>query len=774
MKKLVAIGLTVVAAMAQADTWYRDYFTMVTGPHQMTDAQIETIGADAYRACTLYGGWYGGWYVDWQKTTAFYRESRPRTERLFDRNVMYYDGGEIGEFLLCTDPNGQVTYDAWHLHEWDGKTPLSVHWFGMASFFEKDNPFPFPSASDYSLKPFTFPDGSPATNVYELLGRADVDGKLGWNEPGMNEKVTDEQAEKCGLTAVSQKQFWGEHVQGRNGWITIRQMTQDYANPQLRDYQAWELAHLTREVKPDGWHIDNLGDNNLYRPFQMSFGVWSEHTFREYMKKNFTGRQLKEMGIEEIDRFDIKRYLRERRNVDIEDIYESYNEPKWKDDLIFKCYQINHALESAAFHRAKYGAIKEAALEVGIDCMVSGNLIPIFAGFTLINGNIDVSHFEWQATREYEPSRRPMGLPPKARSGYITRLAAAISKGNYSVVSLYAPHDLRGEKHKNLYLAQGFEALANRAVIDYGHQYLDMYSPGTPETAGIFNRFLDEHREALSRRDFVADIGIVYDQWAEIASSTACQLDVNDFFNEYAGWCDYMQDTHCQWKVVLSGELDYESIKALPMLILPSALSLSDSNFLALEKYLQNGGRVLATGKTGLRHGPDGYLMKRSDNPLKSLEKYAGFRWVKQQPATRSWLSKDGGAAKRMDSLITWPGLSPVLETDAEIHVGVTLSRSLTGEPNSLSLDLNNNNFDHETDRFTPTEPFSVSFLLPNDFKSPFAVTVSEPGNAARQLKVERKGDRVVIAIEPFEIYQLIQINPNVSKKPQRPQRQEG
>ena len=94
----------------------------------------------------------------------------------------------------------------------------------------------------------------------------------------------------------------------------------------------------------------------------------------------------------------------------------------------------------------------------------------------------------------------------------------------------------------------------------------------------------------------------------EIASSTACQIDVTDFFNEYAGWCDYAADTHRQWKVVLSGELEFETIKDLPMLILPSALSLTDANFQALEKYLKSGGRVLATGKTGLRFGPDGHL----------------------------------------------------------------------------------------------------------------------------------------------------------------------
>ena len=100
--------------------------------------------------------------------------------------------------------------------------------------------------------------------------------------------MTDEQAEKSGLAAISKRNKAGKHVVGRNGWITNRLMTQDYANPQLRDYQAWEIGMMTRDLKPSGFHIDNHGDNNLYRPFDMSLGVWSEHTFREYMKKEFS------------------------------------------------------------------------------------------------------------------------------------------------------------------------------------------------------------------------------------------------------------------------------------------------------------------------------------------------------------------------------------------------------------------------------------------------------------------------------------------------------
>ncbi len=766
MGSAVALGGERDASECAARTdvpWYHDYYTMVTLPHQMSEADVAETGADAYRGSVLWGGWYGAWYQDWQKTTAFYRDAKPRMERQFRRNVMYYDGGEVGDFVLFLGPDGKAVTDGWIVETWKGSPPLKAYWFGMDWFFKKQTPFPFPNYMEYGLKPFTDPAGAVPASAHEVLGWRDVNGNQEWNLLSSNMLITDEQAKASGLARISQKQFLGEHTNQGNGWAIMRLMTQDYANPQLRDYEAWDLARLTREIKPDGWHIDNLGDNNLFCPYRYCFGVWSEHTFRQFMKQRFPAEKLKRLGIVDIDTFDIKEYMRRRRGSSKQEEFAGYDDPKWKEDLIFKCYLINQVQESVKFHAAKFDAIKQAAKEEGIDVMVSGNLIPIFAGCSLIAGKIDVCHFEWQAKRDYLPTRRPMGLPPRARSSYITRLATAISNDNYSVVSLYVSYDLRGKGHENLYLAQGFEALANRSVMDFGHAYLDMYSPGTPRTAGIYNRFVKEYRRELSRRDFVADVGLVYDQWADVASSTAARLDVNDFFNEYAGWCDFLTDTHRQWKVLPSTTLNYEKIKNLPLVILPSALCLTDANFEALRTYLENGGRVLATGNTGLRFGPGGNLMKRSANPIEVFKKYPGFRWVMDQPAAPYWLSKGDEAAKRMKALVTYPNIDPVLRTDAEIHVGVTLSRSLPGEPDTLSLDLNNNQFDSETDRFTPTRPFSVGIRVPKNFKPPFSVTIAEPEKGlwtlpAGLVSFNPKNRTLTLAIEPFECYRFVQI----------------
>ena len=60
-------------------------------------------------------------------------------------------------------------------------------------------------------------------------------------------------------------------------------------------------------------------------------------------------------------------------------------------------------------------------------------------------------------------------------------------------------------------------------------------------------------------------------------------------------------------------------------------------------------------------------------------------------PRRPCWLTKDAHSVACLASLTEWPDLPPMLETDAEIHVGVTLSRSFPGQPATLSLDLNNN-----------------------------------------------------------------------------------
>lgn len=774
--RTLAICLLVLfpVGKAHADTpWYADYFTMVTMPHLIPESDFPILDADAFRASTLWGGWYGGWYVDWQLGSQFYKVQSGINDRHFKRHVMYYDGGEVGDFVMFLKPDGSLGPNGWTLPTWKEKEPLSPHWFGMESFFEDNPPFPFPNCQHYGLHRFTCPNGDRPASVYDVLSRRDVDGH--WKfDYSCNDKITPEQAKSSGLDLLSSTQSGEKNKWNKNGWRTVRLVTQDYANPQLRDYQAWEMAKLTRELKPSGWHVDNYGDNNLYRPFQMLFGVWSEECFRHYMKEHFSSNQLRDFGINNLDTFDIREYVRSHRLAGAPNPFKAYDDPAWKNDPVFKSLLVSHVLAAIDFHSAKYDAVKAAAAETGNDVLFSGNQIPLFAGYSLLNKKIDVCHFEWQTQREYHPDRRPMGLPPQGRSAYIARLAAALGTQNYSIISLYVGHDLRGAEHENLYLPLAFDCLSNRAILDYGYAYLDMYSPGTARTAGIFNRFVKRFKPELSRRGFLADIGLVYDQWAEVAATTACNADPLDFFNEYAGWCDFLVDTHRQWNVIPSTEISIGRLKKFPLIILPSATSLPDQAFETIGRYLREGGTVLATGKSGERFGPDGQLLPRPRNPLEDLVSCDRLHRITTQPAAPYWLTKDSQSARELEDLLASALPNPRLETNASIHVGVNLSRSLPEAPPLLTLDLNNNHFVVAEDHYIPTDPATVKILVPEDFGHPEKIVIAEPEKPeqtldSHQSHYDNPTHTLTLEIPSFEAFCFVRIFPKTNSSPGKP-----
>jgi len=91
MKRFIYIIL--MAATVSQAAWYRDYFSMVTLPHEKSDADLAATGADAFRAGRIWGGWYGYWFIDWSKETPFFKDSTARTQKFFEHDLIYYDGG---------------------------------------------------------------------------------------------------------------------------------------------------------------------------------------------------------------------------------------------------------------------------------------------------------------------------------------------------------------------------------------------------------------------------------------------------------------------------------------------------------------------------------------------------------------------------------------------------------------------------------------------------------------------------------------------------------
>lgn len=687
-------------------------------------------------------GWYGFWFLDAQEQAGYFKAGRKRLSEAGVKRVVYYDLGEAGDYAGFFTCDGKMTHNGWSLPHWKGGEPLTARWFGLEAFM-RDVPWaPFPSAKAYRLPPFTTPEGKPADDLYALLARRGLDGKWSWDYSS-NPAITDDLAERSGLPRLSGKQTGPVDTQGKTGWQTVRLVDVEYANPQMRDYVCREIERIIPNLRPDGIHADNFGDSNLGHANQSAFGLWSLHTFRNYMKRHFSRAELVRMGIADIATFDIAAYIRDKP-------FESRGKPwhimnaKWTEDPVWLCYVINKVETAQAYHRAFYAAAKKSAQREKLDCAVFGNTIPFPMGGALMKGACDIAHFEW-STMHGHWGMRPMGLPPKGRAGYVTRLGAAISDAPFCWPSIYVSKDKSGAGHENLHKVLAFDCLANRGLLDFGHWYLDGYSPGTPQSAGFINRFIRAHAPNLSRRRYLADVAVVHSAWSEIASMNVFNPVMDKFVDEYSGWCDFLGETHRQWDVVLQQDLTAENLARYPIVVLPSVLALTDAELAELARYVEGGGRLVATGETGMRCGPERYLAPREKG-----FSLPGARIAADKPGATYWRKdRDAAAAQRMSELLDWPGHTPRIETDAPATVGVNLNIGGDKASPLLTLDLNNCDLVVETDTLRPAPACTTTIRLPDDWRShDDQITYVTPEMPAGTPPVSLAGDATVVAFD--------------------------
>ncbi|MCX6910955.1 MAG: beta-galactosidase trimerization domain-containing protein, partial [Verrucomicrobia bacterium] len=270
-----------------------------------------------------------------------------------------------------------------------------------------------------------------------------------------------------------------------------------------------------------------------------------------------------------------------------------------------------------------------------------------------------------------------------------------------------------GAGHENLHKVLAFDCLANRGLPDFGHWYLDGYSPGTPQSAGFVNRFIRAHAPHLSHRRYLADVAVVHSAWSEIASMNVFNPMMDKFVDEYSGWCEFLGDTHRQWDVVLQQDLTAKNLARYPIVVLPSVMTLTDTQISQLRRYVEAGGRVVATGQTGTRYGPERYLASREKD-----FSLPGARIVTDKSGVTYWRKdRDAAAAQRMAELLDWPGYKPRIETDAPPTVGVNLNLGTDKAGPLLTLDLNNCDLAVETDTLRPAPTGTTTIQLPDPWR---------------------------------------------------------
>lgn len=742
-----------ILANSVKEHWWEMLTPVVSDPGRIAK-DLQKINAIVGRG-VYHNGWYGYWALDDQRRTKHNEYIWRLLDKFGMRKVLYYDSGEAGDYAIFIGNDGKVVCNAWELPWWDGKGAMTPYWFGLDAFMNDVDWAPYPTAKSYGLPPFTMPDGTKPKSVYDAIARRDLHGQ--WQfDFFSNPKVTDEIAQKSGLANISSKQKAREDVAEKSGWITVRLIHVDFSNPQLLDYRCREIKRLVREIRPDGVHIDNHGDVNILYPYMQAFGVWSVAGFRQWLQKHATPEQLSEWRIDSVSQFDIREYVLNKRFQAGQKLMEALSDLRWTEDPIWLRFLLFKVETELNFHKAVYQAAKEAAAEIGCDLMVGGNVIPLFPARTLLRGWCDIACFEWTMTKQFGPIR-PSGLPPEGRVGHATKVGAAISNAGYCWATVYVPRELSGEGHENLHKLLAFECLANRALLDYGHWFLDGYSLGTVESVGFVNKFVTTHQKLLSKRKPFAEVALVYCPYTELTSITPIGVKTSLFLDEYIGWADFLSKNHFQWDVLLSQDLTTEDLRRFSVIVMPSIRVITDEQFQALCDYVRSGGRVIATGTTGTRFGVSEYLMPRP-TPI----------WAKFQHARMRITDGYVGANRleaEMKQLLDFEDWQPILWTDAGKTVGFYLHWNGSMNAPILTLDLVNYDIDVATDQVKPTSPIKVTLRLPKYFVNrQIDVTTHDPelesvGQKAK-VKVDRlPGGKLHLHIPTFKFYLCIAIN---------------
>ncbi len=419
-----------------------------------------------------------------------------------------------------------------------------------------------------------------------------------------------------------------------------------------------------------------------------------------------------------------------------------------------------------------------------------GNTNPLFPGRSLSGGAIDIAHFEHHAAVQFGPIVVPTGLPPLGRLGGVVRLGAAVSSAGYCWPTIYVPQRLSGKGHENLHKVIAMDCLANRGVLDYNYQYRNGYSPGSDTSAAWADCFIKQFASYYGRRIPRADVGLVFPGQTQLANLSVFTLLPELSLYDYLGWAQAMTELHVQWEAVPDDQISDQRLAKFKAVVLPTVTCLSDTTINQIAKYVQDGGRVIASGNVGTRYSSDRFLWHRpSDQTLMaSLAKLAHNASSVSAAQTHppivrgdspgkqfyidiaDGVRKDGKSSIQDALAQSLPATNRTVRTNADRLVGLF---TYMDSDTQIAVDLVNYNIEPATDKVAPTKNITVTLQPPKGTRfSTGPVTVISPDHrtAAQQedsvkpltpwryppieLPATQRPDGTLhISVPPFRIY---------------------
>lgn len=594
------------ASVAPVPAWARDYHTLVSSSTAKEGHEWE-LGMMAERGSWA-TGWYGAWWIQQNVERLGKYDSLRHVEhfrRAGVKNMFYFDAGEFGEFVGLASDDGRLLYSQWELRFYRGD-PGRLLWFGKDAFYQDNPPLRLKNYKAFGLPAWTLPDGSRVKSVYELAQMSFAGQLRPWEYSSV--RVSPEIAHQLRLESFLAA--GPDPVPAVASQSLGRIRSYDHSNPfLLGDFQVGVGMMLTQ--RPAFLHFDNYFDNELLYPCWQAFGPWSLENFRRFLVQLDASTQ-KNLGLDDPSHFDLRKYINSRPYGDPKS-KAFFLRPEWFNDPVWNLFVCSKLADSQRLFRDLYSFCKTDSRRQGEEVIVVGNVVPLFPGGSLTTGAVDIAHFEHHSHTQYGPIVVPTGLPPLGRLGGIARLGAAISNAGYCWLSAYVPKELSGAGHENLHRVMAFDCLANRAVLDYNHQYMNGYSPGSDESAAWINCFIKTFSHYYGQRTPLRDTAVVFPGETLLGSVSVFSMDPRPCLYDYLGWTQALSELHVAWDALPDDQLSATALAGYRRVVLPSCTCLSERACSALLDYVQRGGKLVMSGPAGTRFGTDRYLWKRPD-----------------------------------------------------------------------------------------------------------------------------------------------------------------
>ena len=512
-----------------------------------------------------------------------------------------------------------------------------------------------------------------------------------------------------------------------NNYAGVVAAGKDSGCPVWMEYLKASLKDaLTADI--DGLWVDNYSpwDSFNATPVLKAFGEWSVAGFRSFLQKSLTPEQLREHQITDLAEFDVRLYLQKKCRefggdpTRLSDPH--WRDSRWQNDLIWRAYLVyKRQLGTAAFENY-YATVKRIASEAGKpDFFVSGNDIPIYS-LGWIRGELDMVSTE--LTWGWHLTTGPRGImpPPLGSYVFVAKLGREHAKSRFVNAWYYVPREQ--EEKPNIARVINYQGLANHLLPM--PQY-SSHTLGNPEVNSAFFQFIREIRPIVRERvPYDEQVGLFYSSSTQVMEMLPGGF--RDHNNQphsfsYYGWGTILSQLHYGWRAIPQWKLTEENLAPLKVLIIPNATVFDRKQLPILEKWVENGGKLVISGDFATRHDED-RLFDVASEPLPEPFVADKADSIPLGQGTVFFLKKDPGynyymlAGERFQELDTMkPRLREMFEPelwrlhapDVPPQVGITLY----WDSSKLFIDLNNTGIDTNSDTITPTGEIVFDVEIP-------------------------------------------------------------